>query len=375
MTAASRQVAMASRTLRVELLGRGVERDAWDDFAARSPVAHRHQCLWWAEPLRAYGFRIYPLGCWNEDRLIGVAVFRAYAVPFTRRTVMECLDGPIFFEWETAWADDFVAGVVQLAQRANSMAVVIKHCPHEDVHRDLIAALRSAGLEVALRPGPAEAVLPLEGRTMDQLRSGFNHGTRWRINKARKGRLEVRRLTDPTDLARAHAAWIATANRKAFGDVRPWKGIEPVLRRCIHEGLGSVLGSFLDRQLLAAAFVAHIGNAAAWVYGGYMDGAERYNPTHVLQYEAIKESLEKGMAMYNFGELIAENDPEAKGVDQFKLGFGAVERRHLDTIVWKRTPLLHAATEHLRRGTIGRRLEAMLRRRLIRRGDAQTAGR
>ncbi len=70
-----------------------------------------------------------------------------------------------------------------------------------------------------------------------------------------------------------------------------------------------------------------------------MDGAEKYSPTHMLQFEAIRESLERGMATYNFGMLISEGQTAGRGVDEFKLGFGAEPRRHLDTIIWKRKPL------------------------------------
>jgi CelD/BcsL family acetyltransferase involved in cellulose biosynthesis len=179
----------------------------------------------------------------------------------------------------------------------------------------------------------------------------------------------VRRLTAAEDLAQAYAAWMATADRRGFTDVRPWPGLEPVLRHCIDQGLGSVLGTFAEQRLVAAAFITHIGKTAAYVYGGYKDGAEKLSPTHVLQYEAIQASIEKGMSAYNFGYLISEGQAEGKGVDEFKLGFGAVPQRHLDTIIWKRKPILYSAFERLRHGSLGQSLEAFLRNRVIRRGN------
>lgn len=360
---------MPSAPLRVCPIATPAERERWNDLAARSPVGHRHQCSWWMEPLERYGFRSCALGCWKGDQLVGGALFRSYTVPLTRTTVSECLDGPIFLEWESVWAGELVAGLGEMARQINSMAVVIKDCPHGDVHRDIVAVLQRGGLTIALTPGSADAVLPLEGRTIDQIRSGFNHGTRQRIKKGQSGALSVRRLTRREELAKAYDAWIATASRKSFTDVRPWMGLEPVLRHCIDNRLGSVLGSFLDERLLAAALVTHVGKTATWVYGGYMDGSEKHCPTHVLQYEAIRESLERGIGTYNFGNLISENQPTARGVDEFKLGFGAVPQRHLDTIIWKRKPVLYASIERLRRGWIGANLEGLFKRRLIRRGD------
>jgi hypothetical protein len=356
--------------LQVRPLDSTADRAAWDDLAARSTVGQRHQCLWWMEPLQRYRFRTDVLGSWSEGELVGGGLFRSYDVPLMGGRITECLDGPIFTEWRQQWADDFVAGIVELAGRAKSMAVLIRDCPQAEVHHDLLEAFRRAGLATQLHRGAADAILTLEGRTIEQIRSGFNRGSRSRIKKGQQG-VTIRQLSGGDDLTKAYAAWMATAARKSFTDVRPWLGLEPVLRHCIDNGLGMVLGSFFQEKLLAASFVTFVGRTASWVYGGYMDGAEQHNPTHVLQFEAIQESLTRGFPRYNFGYLLAENDPAARGVDEFKLGFGALSQRHQDTIVWKRRPLAYAAIEWLRRASIGRSLEAVLKRRLIGRGDGQ----
>jgi hypothetical protein len=321
------------------------------------------------EPLERFGLRIRAVGCWSDNRLVGGALLRSYSVPLTRSTIIECLDGPIFLEWETAWAEALVVALMDLARQANSMALIIKDCPDAAVHRDLLAAFRERQLSLELRAGPLDAVLHLEGRRLEQIRSGCNRGTRQRIRKGQTANISIRRLTSPDDLAQAYAAWLATARRKSFTDVRPWAGLEPVLRHATEGGIGSVLGSFAGDRLLAAAFIVHVGRKAAYVYGGYIDGAEKLSSTHLLQFEAIKESLELGMTEYNFGNLLAEGQPAARGVDEFKLGFGAVPRRHLDTIVWKRKPTLFNAVEWLRQHRWGTKLEAALKHRMIKRGD------
>lgn len=344
------------------------EREQWNALAGASPAGHRHQCLWWMEPLQRYGFRVSALGCWNGDRLVGGALFRSYTVPLSFVTLTECLDGPVFVEWDDGWGEAFVAALADLARSMGSTTVTIHNCPRGDIQRSTAAALERAGHKTILKPAVSDAVLPLDGRTMEEIRKGYSHGTRRRIKKARSG-LAVRRLTEPEELAQAYGAWIATARRKSFSDVRPWESLRPVVRHCVEQGLGSVLGSFLDQKLLAAVFITHIGDTAFYVYGGYVDGAEKQSPTHVLQDEAIRESVEKGLAAYNFGSLLGPTLPEARGVDEFKLGFGAVPRPHQDTLIWVRKPVLHASVERLRRGWLGRNLEARLRKALIRRGQ------
>ncbi len=362
---------MASPMLDVRPITTPAEREMWNDLAAKSSVGHRHQCLWWMEPLERYGFRSMVLGCWIEERLVGGALFRSYRVPFTFSTVSECLDGPIFLNWETDWAGCVLDAVENLARRSRSMAIVIRDCPHAAVHHDLTESLARRGHSLTSTSGTADAILRLEGRTLEQVLGSFNRGTRARIRKTLAGPLRVRRLSTSEDLGSAYRAWIATANRKAFTDVRPWPGLEPVLRHCLDHGLGSVLGTYLDDQLLAAVFVVHVGATAAYVYGGYMDGAQQHSPTHILQYEAIRECIDKGIPAYNFGMLISEGRATNRGVDDFKLGFGAKPQRHLDTIIWRRQRLLYGSVERIRGWSLGRKLESLLRNKLINRGETR----
>jgi lipid II:glycine glycyltransferase (peptidoglycan interpeptide bridge formation enzyme) len=214
-----------------------------------------------------------------------------------------------------------------------------------------------------------EGVLPLAGQTLEGLRKDFRKGTKWSLKKGLSGPVRVARLTSDSELRQAYDAWKATAKRKGFLGVRPWPALQPVLRHCVDNSLGSVLGTLLDDRVLAAVFVTFIGKTASWVYGGYVDGSETYQPTHVLQYAAFQESLERGMNAYTFGYLVSEGESQKNGVDDFKLGFGAIPSRNLDTITWECRPLANRCLEWSRRQTLGKRIEKLLKKRLYRRGE------
>ena len=354
-------------SVRFQLVQSSGERDQWNALAESRSAGHRHQCLWWMEPLQSYGFRIDVLGCWQGDRLIGGALFRTYSLPLSPIRITECLNGPIFLEWQDDWGDAFVSAVADLAERLESTIVRFEECAPLNLHRSIVAAFQGGGLRTRLQPATPDAVLPLEGRSLDQICQGFNHGIRQRIRKARTGGITIRRLQKPEDLTQAYRAWVETASRKSFSEIRPYGSLEPVMLHSLTRGLGSVLASYRDEKLLAAIFVSHVGGSSFYVYGGFLDGAQRESPTHLLHDEAIRESVAKGMTHYNFGSLLSAILPEARGVDEFKLGFGAEPRPHLETIVWERRPLLYASIERIRSGWLGRSLEAGLRRALVRR--------
>jgi lipid II:glycine glycyltransferase (peptidoglycan interpeptide bridge formation enzyme) len=129
-----------------------------------------------------------------------------------------------------------------------------------------------------------------------------------------------------------------------------------------------VFASFAREELLAAIYVTYVGSAAAYIYGGFADGAERHRPNHVLHLEAIAAALERGCDGYNLGSLSIE------GVDQFKLGFGAVPVTRTDTVVWVRRAALYGVMQRLRRQRVGPALEAFMRRRLAGRDAVSRAG-
>ena len=339
------------------------ERRRWDEFVARSRDGSMRQCFWWADPLERYGVVSIAVGCWREEELIGGALLRAIPVPYTRFTITECLDGPLFVSWEPEWGEVFVEALAELADEARSVAVSVKGCPRADVLEDVVAALRRRGARLTTSAGVTDAVLPLGNRTPADVTSGFHKGTKRAVKKGREAPTHIRRVTTRDELRRAHAAWMATAARKEFDDVRPWDALEPVLRHAVDHDVGSVLATFRDDELLAAIFVTHMGTQGTYVYGGYLDGAEQYRPNHVLHLEAIELLLAAGVDAYNLGSLM--------GAGQFKLGFGAKAVKRLDTLTWERRPLLYGLLQHARGLRVGRTVEKLLRRRLVsRRGLA-----
>jgi hypothetical protein len=311
------------------------------------------------------------IGLWSDDAHVGGALFRSIPLPVRGATVTECLNGPLFDDWRSEWAAPLLAALTELASDTKSIVVIVKGCQHEALLEDLQTAMRRAGSRLARQPGDREAVLPLEGRDLDEVVRGFHSGTRRAIKKGRAGPAAVRRLTTTEELRQAHVAWLATAARKGFSDVRPWETLAPVLRRSIDAGLAAVFGSVVEGRVVAAIYVTFIGRVGVYIYGGYVDGAEGHRPNHVLHLEAIRECLNRGCSAYNLGALGRPESSGVDGLDQFKLGFGALPVTRPDTLVWLRKPLLYRVMHQIRSAPVGGALENIVRRRLVRRGTAR----
>ena len=344
------------------------DKSKWQGLSEDSSVGSMYQSFWWADPLKRHGVRAKGIGMWKENRLVGGGLFRSIPIPFVGSHLTQCLAGPLHLDWEPRWADEFVSQVAQLARDDNSMEVAIHRCPSREMHRDIIDAFLRRGLKITFASSAAEAVLSLKDSTPEDIWKGMIKGTRENIRKAQKNAIQIRELTSSDELRSAHTAWMATAKRKNFTDIRPWASLEPVLRYCVDNDIGKVYASFKDDKMLAAIFIVFIGGQALYVYGGFMDGSEKHSPNHILHFEAIKHCFERRIETYNFGDLTWNYEVERGGTDQFKFGFGARPKQNLDSIIWKRKPLLAGCCAWLQRNQVGKKLVAELRRHMAERG-------
>lgn len=340
----------------------------WHRLVEGSDYGSMRQCFWWSEPMERIGVRARGIGIWRGARLVAGAMFRSTPIPVLKGHVTECLSGPVAAEWRPEWAEEFLLRLDELTREHRSVEVAIHGCKHSDVHRDVGEGLSRLGRSVTLRPGASDAVLDLRGLSLDDVWRGMHELTRRNVKKGRRNGIEIRALASPSELKLAHAAWLATANRKGFGDVRPWEFLEPVVRRCVEAGLGVVLAGCKDGRVLAAIFVTFFGGEGSYVYGGFVDGAEKESPNHVLHLEAIRRCLARGLAAYNLGALTWNWRAQHAGVDRFKLGFGAVVVPQPHSIVWTRRPLLAKGIAWARRNPLGQSALAAVRRRLLRAG-------
>jgi len=355
--------------LHVEILHTAEERDRWLPMAEASEWADLHQCPWWSEPLSRYGVRTSILAVFREREIIGGGLFRIAPAIIPGFSTAECLDGPVFSEWDPAVGPVFVRGLRRLARRARALHLTMAGCRRTDVHEPLVLGLERAPGAVRLVSDHPHAFMRLAGRTWRDIEAGFNRRTRTALRKAAENGLTVRRLQTDEELRQAHGTWLATGARKGFADIRPWKALQPVLRRSVDQSFGYVLASCLNDEVLAAIFFTCFGRAGRCVYAGHQDRARSLFATHVLQVTAMQICLERSLETYDLDVLSPACDTTPDGVDEYKLGFGTTVTRWPHRIVWERFPRLCRAADYLHRQTLLKKGVAALKRRLIQRGE------
>jgi hypothetical protein len=245
---------------------------------------------------------------------------------------------------EAAVTTPLFAGLRRLSRRWSTSRIVLS-CRH-DARWQLERARAELGPDRCRVSDSTTRVLPLQGRSFEEVHAGFRKTARQELKVAERAGILVRRLTAADDLsalAPLQRSWAAA------------KGLEPPPPSLLPRLLGelpqaTLLYGAYDRDgLVACIFLFR--DPGEWFY--WLGARDRQRDSSSAMYallaQAIREACEKGVRTFNMG---ASN--EIRSVEFFKERFGS-ERRPVWSLCWT-SPLWAplAATRRVLAATSGR---------------------
>jgi lipid II:glycine glycyltransferase (peptidoglycan interpeptide bridge formation enzyme) len=166
--------------------------------------------------------------------------------------------------------------------------------------------------------------VPLDGRTVGDIFTGFNQLWRRNIRKSEKSGVLVTRGTIE-DLATFHEVYVETAARDHFTPrglpyfERMWRelnsaGQEPLALYLAHH----------DGHLAAATLMVTVGDHAWYSYGASTTADRDVRPSNALQWRMITDARAAGCAVYDLRGISDTLNPTDHlfGLVQFKVGTG-----------------------------------------------------
>jgi vancomycin resistance protein VanK len=167
-------------------------------------------------------------------------------------------------------------------------------------------------------------MVPLTGRTEDEVLAGMNQLWRRNIRKADKAGVEVTR-GDRADLPAFHDLYVHTAGRDGFTP-RPLRYFE-----VMHDALAAEepdrFQLWLARHegdLVAATIGIRVGTHYWYSYGASSSDKREVRGSNAVQWAMMREALAAGCAVYDLRgitDTLASDDPHL-GLVQFKVGTG-----------------------------------------------------
>lgn len=182
------------------------------------------------------------------------------------------------------------------------------------------AAVRKAPLDIQ----PSSTVLIDLSSSPDELLAAMHKKNRYNIRLAERKGVAVR-SAGSDELERWYDLYRGTARRDriTIHPLRYYRRLFELARDSIDLSLHLYLAEH-DDDLLAGIIVAEFGNQATYLYGASSNNKRNLMPNYALQWTAILNAREAGLATYDLFGVPPADDPAhpMHGLYRFKTGFG-----------------------------------------------------
>lgn len=291
--------------------------DAWDAFVAASPNGSFPQLTAWAEANATRGWRTRRVIAESDGRPIGAQMLirslrpgpwaRAYA---PRGPVAATVDGP---------------GVIAFTRAVRAIAAE-ERLIHVTIDPELDAEGPAAGWLSAAGWEPAGEIQINRTRIIDlrrpevELWGDLRSSARWSVNKARRSGFLVAEA-GAEGLDDFEALYRETARRVGFEPGAAFRAVHAAWAR--RGGARLLIARAPGGAAVATLLLLDCGDRVIELYGASSQEGAHGRANHLLKWEAIRRSAERGMARYDMWGT------DADGVATFKAGFGGTERRYV----------------------------------------------
>jgi len=283
----------------------------------------------WTLSQEALGRKIFRLGIYDENKIIGLAF--VYFIKAKRGSFLFCPHGPII-DWQKA---DIVLPTL--------LEYLIKL--GKEIKADFIRFSPLAGDSPAnqkifkklnFRPAPVHMMHPELSWMVDltppleTILSGMEKRTRYSIRKAEKDGVEIISSSSQNDLDKFYEIYRQTADRQGFVPYAK-DYLEKELQSFLKNDKIKIYLAYYQKELIAAAMVVYANNSAFYHHGASIRKFSNITASESLQFEAIKEAKINGLSYYNFWGIVKEKETKHPwaGLSKFKRGFGGFEEEYL----------------------------------------------
>jgi lipid II:glycine glycyltransferase (peptidoglycan interpeptide bridge formation enzyme) len=300
-------------------------RGDWEEFIRSHPEANFLQSWSWGQFHRRLGKKIFYLGLYKENRIIGAAL--CVKETARRGVYLTVAGGPIPFCGESL--ETLMREVENIARREKCDFVRLRpQALDSDASRQTAKAL---GLKKSPLYLTADLTLQLDiQKTEEELLRQMRKSTRYEIKKAEHEGVVVRISENPEDIKAFYEQETALAKRQHFVPFSH-KFLYEQFKAFVENDQAALFHAYKDGQLLATAFIIFYNNEAVYHYGVSTPANAHLPGAHACQWAAIREAKKRGLKRYNFWGVAPKDQPRHRfaHLSVFKRGFGGEEVQYL----------------------------------------------
>ncbi len=284
----------------------------------------------WGEFRKSLGDGIWRKGVVNKDGLS--CLFLVSKIKSRKGSFILLAHCPVMEKLSRNGLEEAIMEVKEMAEREKVDFIRIAPIFESGGFEDEV--LEKSGFKKS-----SSLVFPTKSWELDLLQkeenilSGMRKGTRYLINRGLKNSdIEIRSSESKEDLKAFCNLQEKTAIRQGFSSF-PSEYIKKEFEIFSKNGNAKLFLGFNKGECSAGAFIIFWGKKAFYHHGASLMTSNEAPVSHLVQWEAIKESKVRDCETYNFWAIAPSDDPKHKwaGLTFFKKGFGGREINYAKT--------------------------------------------
>ncbi len=291
--------------------------DTISDLIAAQPLQPFLQSPVWADFQRALGRRVWQLGAFHEEQLVGAALIIEHQL-LMGKTYLYCPRGPVATSLVALHA--LLEAIRAVGDEVGAMYVKIDPGLYSFPF-DRADFPKNFSVGTTLQPHVTQ-VLDLQADPESVL-AAMHQKTRYNIRLAEKKGVTVRWSTDDHDLDIFLQLITSTYTRQGIRLHPPayyramWQYLKKV--EMVELGIAEISG-----RPLAANMVIWHDQTATYLHGGSSDQEKQLMAPYLLQWSTIQRAITRNITAYDFWGVAPNESQTHKwaGVTRFKKGFG-----------------------------------------------------
>ena len=317
----------------------------WEDFLFGCEKKSFLQSWNWGEFQKMLGNKIWRLGIYNNEQLIGVALIvkvearrgKFLFVPHGPVIKSQCLEvRPLNIGYQISKQKVLKNLLKKLKEIAKKeKASFIRIAPIWEKTKENKEIFKALGFKTApLHIHPELTwelnIAPSENEILMQMRKT----TRYLIRQGLKNEdLKIEKSKEPKDLEVFNNLYQKTINRHHFVPF----SLDYLEKEFLAFSPDNQILIFLakyKKEYLASAVIVFWQDTAFYHQGASIQKYSKIPSSYLLQWEAIKEAKKRGCKLYNFWGISPQNAKKShpwQGLSLFKKGFGGHEKEYIKT--------------------------------------------
>lgn len=299
----------------------------WDEFlenhANKDASATSFIQSWnWSEFLQKQGQKIYRLGFFKDDKLIGLAL--GTKVCARRGKYLHFRHGPVI-DWSDSSLSEFVLNELKKYAKIEKVWFVRISPLIKDkkIIQNHVRAFHSQ-----MHGVDAEETWVLElKKSEEELLQQMRKNTRYSIRKAEKEGVEIIKTKDSKYLEEFWQIFQDTVKRHKW-NAYTYDYIKDEFEIFAKDDQNMLFLAKYQGKYIAAAIFNFYLNQSVYHHSGSLSEFQKIPASYLIQWEAIKEAKRRGLKKHNFWGVPLDQNSELdkshpwSGLGLFKVGFG-----------------------------------------------------